>query len=141
MNREAAYTALFEWVKARTTAYRVTSRRLVHWTELAQADTPALYMTQGAQQPTQPKGQPYIWRLTGSFYIYTNNNNVDVPPSSLQNALLDELEAALKPDNLQRQQLGTTFIDHFRFEGEIETDEGLLGDVTVAIVPFVMIVT
>lgn len=141
MNREAAFTALWTYLGTRTPSFKTKSRRLRHWTDVSPPDMPALFMTQAAQQPVHPKGVPYHWIFNGSFYVYAHSEDLDVAPATVQNNLLDELELALKPDNLQRLNFGTNYVDQFRFEGAIETDEGLLGDLTVAIIPFMMIVT
>lgn len=141
MNREQAYATLFAHVSARTPSFRVKSRKLIHWNEVAPADQPALFQTQTAQDPRKVKGQPSAWLLQGEFYLYAHSENVDVTPATLLNNLLDELEAALAPDVLNRQTLGLNFVDDCRLEGQVTTDDGLLGSQVIAIVPYIISTT
>lgn len=142
MNREQIYSTLFSWVSSRMSSCKTKSRRLQHWSDVAPADMPALFLAQGPQFQTQPKGAPTQWRLTGRFYLYAHSENIDLAPATLLNTMLDELEAAFAPVGfLQQQTFGLTSVDHCRIEGEIETDEGLLGDLAIAIVPFNIIAT
>jgi hypothetical protein len=60
-----------------------------------------------------------------------------MPPAMLLNPLLDALEAALSPSPATGiQNLGLpAMVQHAYIAGKIETDEGVLGDQSIAIVP------
>ncbi|WP_374335584.1 hypothetical protein [Leeia sp.] len=137
MNREAIYSALF----ARLTTVPglvVCSRRLRHWTDVRAAEQPALFMAQGSEQavPGDPvRGLPTQWTLQVDVYLYARTDG-GLAPGTVMNPLLDALEAALKPDNaMQRCQTLGGLVEHCWIEGELETDEGTLGDQAVCIVP------
>jgi hypothetical protein len=55
----------------------------------------------------------------------------------LLNPLLDSLEAALAPSPATGiQNLGLpTMVQHVYIQGKIETDEGVLGDQAIAVIP------
>lgn len=141
MSRELAYATLFSWISARTPSAVVRSRKLIHWNEVAPADQPAIFQVQTGQTPNKVQGRPAAWKLDGEFYVYAHSENVDLPPVTLVNNLIDEIEAALAPDVLRRQTLGLPFVQDCRLSGTVETDDGLLGSQCVAIIPFEIITT
>lgn len=134
-DREAIYSALFALVSADPT-YVTTSRRLLHWNDVASNEQPALFMAQRNELCTPVRGFPPVWEFTGDFYIYCRTDG-GLAPGPIINPLLDKITALLgsdgKIDNVQT--LGG-LVHYARIEGAIETDEGTLGDQTVAIVPF-----
>lgn len=134
-DREAIYSAMFNLV-ASDPAYVTKSRRLLHWNDVAPTDQPAIFMAQRNELCTPVRGMPPVWEFTGDFYIYCRTDG-GLPPGPIINPLLDKITALLgsdgKIDNVQT--LGG-LVHYARIEGAIETDEGTLGDQTVAIVPF-----
>lgn len=137
MNREAIYGALFARL-AVVPGLVVSSRRLRHWTDVRAAEQPALFMAQGRElaTPGDPvRGLPTQWTLQVEVYLYARTDG-GLAPGTVMNPLLDALEAALKPDNaMQRCQTLGGLVEHCWIEGELETDEGTLGDQAVCIVP------
>lgn len=76
-----------------------------------------------------------MWQRSLDIYIYARNTGAEVPAQVL-NQILDNVEAALKPDNLTQNTLTLAGVAHYvRIDGSIETDEGRLGDQAVAIIP------
>ena len=135
--REPIYAALF--ALARGAAGFVTAeRRLRHWNDVTPAEQPALFMSQKAESAAvKAVGAPTVWTLTADFYLYAHSSDPRAAPASMLNPLLDALEAALAPAPPSGlQDLGLpTLVRHAWIAGKVETDEGVLGDQAVAIVP------
>lgn len=130
--REAAYAALF--AKLQTVAGIVTfERRLRHWNDVLPAEMPYLALAQTNQIATPVKGLPTKWTLGADVYLYVRAENQ--PPGPLFNALLDALDVAISPPPGQVTQTLSDTVSHCWIEGEVQTDEGTLGPLAVAIVP------
>lgn len=134
MNRELIYSSLLELLSA-TSGITTASRRLKHWGDVAPADQPALFMVQKSETATVVTGQPTRWSLKVDVYLYVRGSS-DVAPATILNPLLDAVTAVLMPATSASgpQTLGG-LVSYARIEGAIETDEGTLGDQTVAIIP------
>lgn len=143
MNREAIYSALFDRLKA-IPGLRTTSRRLRHWSDVDASQQPALFQAQGRETATPgdpARGVPTKWTLSADVYIYVRTDG-DQVPGTVMNPLLDAIEAALRNDNaMQRVQTLGGLVERCWIEGDIETDEGTLGDQAVAIVPIRILAT
>lgn len=143
MNREQIYAELFERLKA-IPGLRTTSRKLRHWTDVDSSQQPALFQAQGRQiaTPGDPaRGVPTKWTFLIDVYVYARTDG-DRVPGTVMNPLLDAIEAVTKPDNpTQRVQTLGGLVERCWIEGDIETDEGTLGDQAVAIVPFRILAT
>jgi len=134
--RETIYVALWE-LGASAAQFTSTNRRLRHWADVAPAEQPALFMSEkGGQAAIKKLGAPIVWTLYGEFYVYAHSSDPYMAPAVL-NPLLDALEAALAPSpttgiqNLGLQEM----VQHAYIAGKIQTDEGVLGDQAIAIVP------
>lgn len=139
INREAIYGAF--WAKVSAAGGFVTkSRRLKHWNDVAPAEQPALFMSQRREIGATQTGEPTIWKLLGDLYIYANVSDGSAPAIAL-NTLTDAVCATLAPDliSIGKCTLGGQ-VHYARIAGEIETDEGTLGDQAVAIIPFEILV-
>jgi hypothetical protein len=137
MNREAIYAALF----AKFTAagdYKTSSRKLRHWSDVPSNQQPALFQTQRTEVATTVPGQPTVWNLQVDAYVYVNTSNRSTAPSQILNPLLDAISAALAPDPFSGKCTLGGLVQHAWIEGAIQTDEGVLGDQAVAIVPIVI---
>ena len=141
MNREAIYAALFERLKS-AYQWQTASRVLQHWSDVSPAQQPALFMTQIGERAVTQTRQPTRWFLEVKIYLYANakSQGNDVPATIINN-MLDAVTAALEPDHaaVDTQTLGG-LVEYARIEGDLTTDEGLLGEQAVAIVP-IMILT
>ena len=135
--RELIYSAL--WVLGSASgSFASSSRRLRHWSDVAPAEQPALFMSEkGGHAVVKALGAPIVWTLYADFYIYVHSSDPYAAPSSILNPLLDALEQALAASPASGiQNLGLPeFVQHAYIAGKIETDEGVLGDQAVAIVP------
>jgi hypothetical protein len=141
MNREAIYGALFALL-SRAAPFATAARRLRHWSDVAAAEQPALFLVQKRETAQRRSGQPTRWTLLVDLYVYARAADELSPPAAVLNPLLDAIDAALGPDNAasNRQTLGG-LIEHAAIGGAIETDEGALGGQAVAIVPVEVVVT
>jgi hypothetical protein len=136
ITREPIYAALFAAVSG-AASFVTISRRLKHWSDCSPAEQPALYMTQRKENVQRKPGLNPVWRLEVDLYIYVHTRgDSSVSPGSLLNPLLDAVSNVLAPDNLMTNKftLGG-LVQHAWIEGTIETDEGILGDQGVAIIP------
>ena len=135
--REAIYGALWS-LAAAAANFASANRRLRHWADLAPAEQPALFMSEkGGHAVTKALGGPTIWTLSADFYVYVHSSDPYLAPAMLLNPLLDALEAALAPSPVTGiQNLGlSAMVQHAYIAGKVETDEGVLGDQAIAIVP------
>jgi hypothetical protein len=134
-NREAAYAALFARI-ASTPGLVTASRRLRHWTDVAHTEQPALFQVQKRETVTERRGLPPVRRLSVELYLFASvNGDRGTAPSQVLNPMLDAIEAALLPDAGHAVQTLGGLVEHAWIAGRIETDEGVLGDQAVAIVP------
>jgi hypothetical protein len=135
--REAIYSALWELV-ASAAQFASANRRLRHWSDVAPAEQPALFMSEkGGQAAVKKLGAPIVWTLYADVYVYAHSSDPYLAPATILNPLLDALEAALSPSpttgiqNLGRPEM----VQHAYIAGKVQTDEGILGDQGIAIVP------
>jgi hypothetical protein len=135
--RESIYAALWE-LGSRAAGFASANRRLRHWTDVTPAEQPALFMAEkGGHAVDKGLGAPIIWTLYADFYIYVHSSDPYLAPAAILNPLIDALDMALAPLPTNGiQNLGLpAMVSHAYIAGKIETDEGVLGDQAVAIVP------
>ncbi|MGA8550309.1 MAG: hypothetical protein WB678_08735 [Stellaceae bacterium] len=135
--REAIYAALWT-LGSGAGSFASANRRLRHWADVAPAEQPALFMSEkGGHAQVKKLGAPIVWTLFADFYIYVHSSDPYAAPATIINPLLDALERALAPSAATGlQNLGLPLmVQHAYIAGKIETDEGILGDQTIAIIP------
>jgi hypothetical protein len=135
--REPIYAALFALV-AGAANFVTAARRWRHWSELTPAEQPALFMLQKSELATVPTlGAPAVWTLAVELYLYAHASDPYGAPASVLNPLVDGVEAALAPSAVTGLlDLGLpAMVQHAYIAGKIETDEGVLRDQAVAIIP------
>lgn len=132
--------ALFAKLQA-VANFKTASRRLEHWDDVAPADQPALFLALRREEvTTAPPGTNPVSKITADCYLYANTGaDRTIAPSTILNPLVDAIFAALVPDNAvtNKQTLGG-LVQHCWIEGEIRTDEGVLGPQGVVIIPIIM---
>lgn len=140
MNREAIYSALFKLL-ANIDGINTADRILAHWDDVSPNMQPALFMTCVSQKAEQVTGFPTKYSLEAKVWLYTHRDTAGEIPSTAINQILDALDAALKPPAGPsfKQTLGG-LVEHCWIDGEIQTDEGTLGNQAVAIVPIRLLV-
>lgn len=140
MTREPIYEALFAKLSA-IPGLVTTSRRLQHWSDVQPAAQPALFQAEGPEKQEPRKGLPAKVTLRCDIYLYVNTgNDLTVTPGTTINPLMDAIEAALAPDPATLfQTLGGT-VSHCWIEGDIVTDEGVLGAQAIKIIPVFILI-
>lgn len=140
MNREAIYSALWAKLEA-LDGFTTKSRRLLHWNDVNRYDQPALFMAQGNQQVITITGQESKWLLNADIYIYVQTDGE--PPAPIINPLIDAVcntVNAIHPITGRSDlMVEDAVIEYCRVEGTIETDEGTLGNLAIAIIPIVIL--
>jgi hypothetical protein len=137
INREPIYAALFGLLET-AADFAAVDRRLRHWSDVAPAEQPALFMAQKTELASvKTLGAPTVWTLAVDLYVYAHSSDPYLAPATVLNPLLDAVETALAPSATTGvQDLGLPGqVQHAYISGKIETDEGVLGDQAVAIVP------
>ena len=135
--REPIYAALFD-LAAGAAGFVTAERRLRHWSDVAPAEQPALFMTQKSEVASvQTLGAPTVWTLLVELYLYAHSSDPYLSPATVLNPLVDAVEAALAPAaTTGLQELGLpSMVQHAMIAGKIETEEGVLGDQAIAIIP------
>jgi len=135
--RESIYAALWG-LGTGAARFASANRRLRHWTDLAPIEQPALFMSEkGGHAATKALGTPIVWTLFADFYIYVHSSDPYLAAATLLNPLVDAIEAALAPSPATGvQNLGLpAMVQHAYIAGKVETDEGVLGDQAIAILP------
>jgi len=135
--REPIYAALFD-LAADAGGFVTAERRLRHWSDVAPAEQPALFMTQKSETAAvKTLGAPTVWTLNVELYLYAHSSDPYLSPATVLNPLVDAVEAALAPAAITGlQDLGIpSMVQHATIAGKIETEEGVLGDQAIAIIP------
>ena len=135
--REPIYAALFDLISG-AAGFVTAERRLRHWSDVAPAEQPALFVTQKSETGTvKALGAPAVWTLNVELYLYAHSSDPHLSPATILNPLIDAVEAALAPSPATGlQNLGLpAMVQHAAIAGKIDTDEGALGDQAIAIVP------
>lgn len=141
MIRETIYAALFERLSD-IAGIASAGRRLKHWGDVAPAMQPALFLVQKRELPTQRSGLPAAWTLQADLFLYVHaGSDPNRVPATALNDLLDKVETALAPAaDADVQTLGGQVAHCWIDKSGIQTDEGVLGEQAVAIVPITILV-
>jgi len=135
--REPIYAALFD-LAVGAAGFVTAERRLRHWSDVAPAEQPALFMTQKSEVASvKTLGAPTVWTLLVEFYLYAHSSDAYLSPATVLNPLVDAVEAALAgAATTGLQDLGLpSMVQHAMIAGKIEAEEGVLGDQAIAIIP------
>lgn len=140
MTLAPVYAALMAQL-ATAAGFVTKSAVLRHWNDVAEQECPALFLAMAGETPryaTPASVWAEAWTLTPKVFVY-----VRTPGAVAQTALataLDALRAALLPPQGEARQTLGGACESARIEGTIETDEGTLGDIAMAIVPLRVVV-
>ena len=138
--REAAYEALFALLQ-RVEGFVTVSRRLKHYSDVPPSQQPALFMCQAGETIVTVRGIPAKMTLRAKLWLYANaGNDPNAVPSTILNPLADAVMAALAPPPSQQTQTLGGAVSHAWVEGEVLTDEGLLGPQAAMILPISILV-
>lgn len=141
MDREAVDLELFSRLQA-LPGVRTASRVLKHWNDVPPEQQPAVFLTQIRESHTTRTGEPSIVTLRRDLYVYVQPLDGRAPATAL-NEVLDAITEALRPHPITGRHGGMTTpgVQWARIEGDVETDEGTLGERAVAIVPIAVLVS
>ena len=137
MNREAITAALWTRISS-IEGITTAGRRLRHFSDVTPTEMPAIFLGVDASSSQSERGRPAAWTLKFSIYIYCHDTSKDGPWETL-NGLVDAVEATLRrqPSEFMAGVTGgpTTLggLAHSAGLTMVETDEGNLGDLGVAI--------
>lgn len=156
LDREPIYVALLARLQG-IAGLKVVSRTWRHWTDVDPADQPALFLAHGNEQAQFRRDQPTIWTLRPTLHLYLRHDaDPDVPPGTAINAMMKKIEAALERtaaesaaalgpfQDADAQGLTTTLnglVAYCAISGQVETDEGILQNQGVAIIPLEIVTT
>lgn len=140
---EPIYQALFDLLDGALTPisqkWGESSRLLRHWSDTTVV-RPAMFLAQLNEVPTKRVGQIPSWTLDLKVYIYCQAPNDSYPTSKILNPLIGAVRAVLQPDKsgpgraMGKNTLGG-LCDDVYISGKIETDEGTLGALAIAVIP------
>lgn len=135
MNRELIFSTLF--AKVSSVAPFVTAERQVKlWNDVPPSEQPALFMGQGDQNVTTKFGCPSRNDMLVSLYVYCNRESDPGELAATQlNNCVDAIQEVLKPSIITGYNTLGGLVFNCVIEGRIETDEGLLGPQSVAVIP------
>ena len=141
MNREKIYAALFAALQS-SANFKTASRKLKHWADVEAIDQPALFQAQKTESASTVPGQPTVWMLYVDVYVYANTQgDPKIAPSQIINPLIDSIVVALAPNPIQNRCTLGGLVEFAVIDGAIQTDEGVLGDQAIAVIPVVLKVT
>ncbi len=139
MNREKIYSALYTLLQS-AYPWVTSSRVLLHWSDVAPIQQPAVFMTQTGETAVIETRRPTVYLLNVRVYIYIRSQTQDGEnPAQLLNQVLDAVTDAMRPPRSAETLTLGGLVHYARIEGAIETDEGFLGEQAVAIVPIIML--
>jgi len=137
VNRETVTAAL--WTRlAAIPGITTAERRVRHFAEVSPSEMPALFLGVDDSESDQERGRRASWTLNFSVYVYCHDASRAGPWSRL-NTIVDAIDAALalQPAEFRSgQTFGPTtlggVVSH-AWLTKVETDEGSLGDLGVAL--------
>jgi hypothetical protein len=133
--REPIYAALYARIAA-AAGFKTISRRLRHWDDVPQGDQPAMFMAQKSESVSTTPGLPSVSVMAVDVYIYAHTQgDKTIAPGTILNPLLDAVVGALAPDPITNKCTLGGLVQHAWIDGTIETDEGVLGDQAVCVIP------
>ncbi len=136
MTRETIYAALFAKLSA-ADGFVTVSRKVRHWDDVPQSEQPALFQSQKKEVPTNSTaGLDPVWNFTLDVFLYVHTQgDKTIVPSTILNGLVDAVLVSIAPEPVSNKQTLGGLVQHVWIDGAIVTDEGVLGDQAVAIIP------
>lgn len=137
---EAIHAALFTLAQS-IPGIKTFSRTWKVWDQVSPGEQPALFQTEKDFEAQPVMYVPPKWTLHAEWIVYVNGNASDQLPSTQLNTILNAIASVIPPTNnaSQVQTLGG-LVQRCWISGRIETDEGVLGQQRVAIVPIEILV-
>lgn len=136
--RETVYGALFTRLQT-IAGIKTYSRRLRTIADTPANLMPALYMAQTFQRPLYEAGRQTQWELGADVYLYAFDR-LNQNPGGIINPLVDGLYNALAFDNIMQNACTLGGVALKCEIGELETDEGTMGEQAIVRAPIVILV-
>jgi len=134
-NREQIYAALFAKLQA-SASFATASRRIKALNEVPPSDHPALFQLQKGEVANTTPNLNTVWRLNVDVFIYVHTQgDRSIAPSTILNPLIDAVETAIAPSQINNRQTLGGLVEHCFIAGEILIEEGNLGEQAVAVIP------
>lgn len=137
-SRETIYGALFTLLSG--ISGLTISRRLKHWADLPKSQQPALFIVQRTETAATQSGQPTRWTLHCDLYLYCHSTDPAIAPITVANGILDQITTMLDMQPAFGKQTLGGLVSYCRIQGAIQTDEGVLDDQSVCIIPVEILV-
>jgi hypothetical protein len=134
--RERIIGKVFDAIAAIPT-FKTVERTLRNFSKVHPEEMPAAFFVCRSQDVsyTDPRLPP-TYTFSMSLYLYVHRNGQELPAQALLFQALDRLDEALvEVTTADSSPAGDASIAQCRVVGNIEMDEGSLGDLAVAIVP------
>lgn len=141
---ERVASAVFN-VASNAARFTTIERRLRHWTGVSPAEQPYLGMSEKGGEGRTERGMsnaPVVWTLNYDFYLYVHTSDFTVSPAIELNQLVTAIDRAFSPEFAPDgsitgfNTLGLTgMVIWARIMGRLQTDEGVLDDQAIAILP------
>jgi hypothetical protein len=144
MNREAIYGGFWNALRdAIGGSFVKTSRTLEHWADVPGTEQPALFQTTKNETGRRDTGKPGTWELRINLYVYARSDAgaESYPLNPLLDAITNFLSQRHAVTGRHPLALVLPGVQTVDVDGVIETDEGVLGDQQIAIVPVVITAT
>lgn len=116
------------------------SRILLPAAQLQPPDSPALFQVQVGGSPVVKTMEGlYAFRMTFDWVIYAYSQDESIPPSQVLNPMVNAALSVLPPEtNLPFTVDGIPC--PFSFDGELQFVEGIISNISVAVIPIVVLV-
>jgi hypothetical protein len=158
LDREPIFVAIFARLQA-IPGVVTCSRKWRHFDDVPPMEQPAIFLTTGPEDCQPQRGMPPVWTLNPSIHVYCRNDadpTENAVPGVQLHALLKLIEAAFERTQAEASlangpfsdsgadSYGTTLgglVNHCYIKGQIVTDEGLLQNQALAIIPVEVLTT
>lgn len=151
MTRAPIYNALFSQLAGTqdpvTTLWShgwvTASQTLRLWKQVGANEMPALFLALKGEvaTPLGPSGIVTKWTIHMDAWVYVMHDGGPSHAMLVLATQLDRIEAAMKPAVGQERQTLGGLVYSAKIQGDIETDEGSLGDQAMAVVPITIVVS
>ena len=140
VSRETIYAALFALVSG-AAPFVTASRRFRLITDMQPSELPALFQQRSGEETQQTRGIPPKYVMRVDLAIYSFNPDTKGAATPQLNALLDAVEAALRPNPATGIQSLGGLVSHCFISGKTEIFEGELGNRAAAVIPVEIVTT
>jgi hypothetical protein len=137
--RKQIMEALLAQLKG-TADFKTVARKMRLWSDVSDAERPALFLWEPSDNYTWKNDISQIVRLKVEVYVYlTPSTDPDDNPIDAIDAVLDEIDAVLKPSTGPDLMMGRNTLNnlvyHVQIDGEVIKSSGDISNISILIVP------